>query len=49
MTADGDPAKLFFEIKGLTFKMSMVYDGHRFEQAISISPKTILPLEKEVI
>jgi hypothetical protein len=20
----------FFEIKGLTFKISMVYDGHRF-------------------
>ncbi len=24
-----------FEIKGLTFKISMVYDGHRFSKLIS--------------
>jgi hypothetical protein len=29
---DGGFKKLnFFEIKGLTFKISMVYDGHRFK------------------
>jgi len=32
MTEDGHFRKsIFFETKDLTFKMSMVYDGHRFK------------------
>jgi hypothetical protein len=39
----------FFEIKGLTFKISMVYDGHHFKWPDTILSQDNLLLKKEVI
>jgi len=41
--------EIIFEIKGLTFKISMVYDGHRFRYADFDSTQNNLTLAKEVI
>jgi len=50
MMEDGRIKKLnFFEIKGLTFKISMVYDGHHFKWPDTILSQDNLPLKKEVI